>query len=516
MKRILAFSFIVYLVGFTPIFPASLVTSNSSLALASPYGNGDLFSQEQLDNLLAPIALYPDPLLAQVLVAATFPDQIDEAARFLRANADPEAIDYQPWDVSVKAVAHYPTVLYMMADDLDWTATLGQAYAGQSTAVMVAVQRLRGYARSSGSLVSTAQMEVVLDGGYIRLWPVNPRYLYVPVYDPALVFYNRGVYWPRSVISFGIGFTIGSWLNYDCDWHHRRVYYHGWAPRAGWVHRYRPHIHRTNVYVHNRYRDVAVNRPVLNRWVNTKKLNRYNAVHRRVHYNKVRVNRSAGEHRGTRAAIDRDRRGNDKTLDRSRTVDRRDNYNKVRVNRSAGEHRGTRTAIDRDRRVNNKSLNRSRAVDRRGNYNKARVDRPSVERRVKRGAIDNDRRMNNKRVGSNTDRTNRRIESNRGRLQERRVAIGKSVKQERFKNGREVRANKAVTKQVRPQGEKGERSVYRERRTTNNTAARNWRGRSSGEQVKQQVSRQRSLGRSAFASADRGSSARGFQSRGRR
>ena len=79
----------------------------------------ELFSADQLDNLLAPIALYPDPLLAQVLPASTFVDQIDEASRWLRANNDPNEIDNAPWDVSVKAVAHYPSVLYMMSDKID-------------------------------------------------------------------------------------------------------------------------------------------------------------------------------------------------------------------------------------------------------------------------------------------------------------------------------------------------------------------------------------------------------------
>ncbi len=92
------------------------------------------FSPDQLDNLLAPVALYPDPILAQVLLAATFPDQVDEAARFCRGGANPDDIDTQPWDVSVKAAAHYPTVMYMMADNLDWTTALGQAY-GASTSL---------------------------------------------------------------------------------------------------------------------------------------------------------------------------------------------------------------------------------------------------------------------------------------------------------------------------------------------------------------------------------------------
>ncbi len=109
------------------------------------------FTSDQLENLLAPIALYPDPLLAQVLLAATFPDQIDEAARAVRAYGPRYDIDDTDWDTSVKAVAHYPTVLSMMADKIDWTTSLGQAYVEQSTDVMEAVQRLRRTLHLSGS-----------------------------------------------------------------------------------------------------------------------------------------------------------------------------------------------------------------------------------------------------------------------------------------------------------------------------------------------------------------------------
>ena len=90
------------------------------------------FSRDQLDNLLSPVALYPDPLLAQLFVAATFPDQVEEAARFVRGNG-PNGVDEQDWDVSVRAIAHYPTVIGMMADKIDWTTSLGQAYVNQST-----------------------------------------------------------------------------------------------------------------------------------------------------------------------------------------------------------------------------------------------------------------------------------------------------------------------------------------------------------------------------------------------
>src|SRR5208282_3219255 len=120
---------------------------------AAPYEN---FSPDQLDNLLSPIALYPDPLLAQLFVAATFPDEVEEAARFVRANGQ-NGIDDQDWDVSVKAVAHYPTVIGMMSDKIDWTTSLGQAYVNQSTDVATSVQRLRHQAKNVGNLQTNQQ-----------------------------------------------------------------------------------------------------------------------------------------------------------------------------------------------------------------------------------------------------------------------------------------------------------------------------------------------------------------------
>src|SRR5580698_8570509 len=137
MSKALVVSAILSLLACTPILEAQDDTS------VQP------FTPEQLDNLLAPIALYPDPLLAQILLAATFPDQVDEAARFCRGGANPDDIDTQAWDVSVKALAHYPTVLYMMADSLDWTTAMGQAYVNQTGDVMASIQRLRQEARNA-------------------------------------------------------------------------------------------------------------------------------------------------------------------------------------------------------------------------------------------------------------------------------------------------------------------------------------------------------------------------------
>jgi hypothetical protein len=248
----------------------------------------EAFSGEQLDNLLAPIALYPDPLLAQVLLAATFPDQIDEASRFLRGAADPNYIDSQPWDVSVKAVARYPTVLDMMADKLDWTTAVGQAYVNQSTAVTESVQRLRAEARAAGNLVSTPQQEVAVSGGYIEIYPAQPRFIYVPVYDPEVVYFRRPGFFAGAVISFGRGFAIGAWLNHDFDWGSHRVYYHGWDRGPVWVRRSRPFVHVTNVYVNNNYHTVHMNRMVVHRRLDYGNLDRYRAVHRTITYGNVR------------------------------------------------------------------------------------------------------------------------------------------------------------------------------------------------------------------------------------
>lgn len=260
-------------------FAAESVAQNEDYAY-------EQFSPEQLDNLLAPIALYPDPLLSQVLVAATFVDDVDEAARWVRANGT-NGIDDQPWDVSVKAVAHYPTVIYMMADKIDWTTSLGQAYVNQSTDVMTSIQRLRHMARDVGNLVTTPQQQVLVEDDYISIVPYQPAYIYVPVYDPYICYYRRPAW--GLAITFGVGFVIGAWLNRDCDWHRHRVYYHGWEGR-GWIGRSRPRVRITNVYVNNRYNNVVVNRNIVHRNVNVNNIDRYRSVHRDVSYRNIQNN----------------------------------------------------------------------------------------------------------------------------------------------------------------------------------------------------------------------------------
>lgn len=225
------------------------------------------FSPSDLDQIFAPIALYSDPLLAQILPAATFPDELSQAQNFIQDNSDPGLIDNQDWDVSVQAVAHYPSVLNKMVDDPDWTVAIGQAYVNQPDDVMASIQRLRGKARLMGYLSTNKYQRTYYEGSYLRIVPVDPEYIYVPNYDPDIVYvrrYNNNSL--NSALAFGIGLLIGSWLDRDVDWGRHRVYYHGWNG-GGWISNSRSHVdYRNNRYVNDRYRDqpIDINRTVIN------------------------------------------------------------------------------------------------------------------------------------------------------------------------------------------------------------------------------------------------------------
>ena len=255
----------------------------------------EALSAEQMDNLLAPIALYPDPLLAQVFPASTFVDQIDQAARWLRGNNNQSTgVDNQSWDVAVKSVAHYPQVIYMMSDKLDWTTALGQAYVNQSTDVLTSVQRLRARAKAAGYLVTTPQQTVIVEKEVIKVVPAQPQVIYVPTYNPQVVYVqpsgpSTGTVVAAAAISFGVGLAIGAWLNNDCNWYSHTVYYHGWHG-SGWVTTSSHYVHVNSVYVNNRYSTVHVNSAVVNRNVNYNNVNHYNNVNRNVNYNNVNVN----------------------------------------------------------------------------------------------------------------------------------------------------------------------------------------------------------------------------------
>jgi uncharacterized membrane protein YgcG len=224
-------------------------------ASTPPDGQGPPYAQqtpEQLQRLVAPIALYPDSLVAQILAASTFPEEVVEADRWVQANPDlkgealGQAVDQQPWDPSVKALTAFPSVLGNMDKNLSWTSSLGDAYYNQQQDVMDAVQVMRKKAQDSGNLKSTPQQTVTTQDSDIDIQPADPNVVYVPAYDPWLVYGYPIVAWPGwypypgiwfggPYLSFGIGFGIGwfggfgwGWGHWGFDWHnHYALYNHG-------------------------------------------------------------------------------------------------------------------------------------------------------------------------------------------------------------------------------------------------------------------------------------------------
>lgn len=224
------------------------------------------YTPAQLDQMVSPIALYPDPLLTQVLAGSTYPDQIADAAQwadqhhYLRGQALADAIqaDQVPWDPSVQALLPFPSVLSMMASDMQWTNAIGNAFLAQQQDVMDAVQRERHKAYDYGYLRSNPQV-VVTAGPYIAIAPYDPAFMVVPYYDPALVFFApRPGFVVGGAIRFGFGVSLGvafrpwGWgvVGYNrIDWGARTVFVNNarwgrtWVNRAAYVHPY-PNVRR--------------------------------------------------------------------------------------------------------------------------------------------------------------------------------------------------------------------------------------------------------------------------------
>jgi len=204
---------------------------------------------DQLQQLVAPIALYPDSLVAQILAASTYPEQVVEADRWVQAHPDlkgndlAQAVDQQQWDPSVKALAAFPSVLGNMDKNISWTSSLGDAYFNQEQDVMNAIQVMRAKAQQSGNLQSTPQQTVTQQGSNIVIQPANPEVVYVPAYDPWAVYGYPidpwpywypypGIWFGGPSIFWGVGFGIGfwggwgwGWGHWGFDWGHRYVYY---------------------------------------------------------------------------------------------------------------------------------------------------------------------------------------------------------------------------------------------------------------------------------------------------
>jgi hypothetical protein len=206
-------------------------------------------SPQELQQLVAPIALYPDALVAQILAASTYPTQIVEADRWMQSHSNlkgeelAKEVDKQDWDPSVKAITQFPSVLENMDKNLSWTSLLGDAYINQPQDITDAVQTLRQQARNAGHLNSNKQENVTTQGSTIIIEPANPEVVYVPAYDPWLVYGAPiiaypgwypvpGIFWGGVGLSFGIGFGIGyfggfgwGWDHWGYDWHGRSAFF---------------------------------------------------------------------------------------------------------------------------------------------------------------------------------------------------------------------------------------------------------------------------------------------------
>src|SRR5246127_3461190 len=215
---------------------------------------------EQLQQLVAPIALYPDAFVAQILAASTYPDQVVVADRWLQQNPSlkgqelAQAVDKQPWDPSVKALTEFPSVLANMDKNLSWTSSLGDAYVNQQDDVMNAVQVMRKRAQDAGNLQSTSQEKVSNHGSTIVIEPASPEVVYVPEFDPWLVYgapiapwpgwyWYPGLYWTSPDVTFGLGLFGGfgwGWPSWHPDWRHHTIIYN----RVTYVSHSRALVHR--------------------------------------------------------------------------------------------------------------------------------------------------------------------------------------------------------------------------------------------------------------------------------
>lgn len=301
------------LVGLSPA-----QAQNAAADSAPPANSAPKLSAEQLDQLVAPIALYPDALLAQVLMASAYPVDVVAADRFMQKNPNltgdqmEQALEKQPWDISVKTLTHFPSVLKYMDENLDWTQQLGDAFVNQQPDVMASVQHMRAQAYAAGNLKSGPQQTVTQSGSTIVIAPADGQTIYVPQYNPQVVYvqapatvvtnngtttvitqptttvvtqptttvvqqpgYSTGDLVATGLLSFTAGVVVGSLIadnNNWCDWNHGAVYVpvyrgpsYGWAgwgrPPAGWgyngwnnVNHYgnnNVNIHNTNINVNN-------------------------------------------------------------------------------------------------------------------------------------------------------------------------------------------------------------------------------------------------------------------------
>ncbi len=223
-------------------FAGAVTCAASDLAEKQPVMK---LSQEDLQEMIGSIALYPDDLLAQVLTASTVPLDVVKAARYQAENnnaTQPPKEMMEVWEPSVVSLMMFPETLKMMSDNLDWTERLGAAVHTQEKDVYDAIQALRHKANETGNLASSEKQKIVVEEEIIQIVPANPEIVYVPIYDPQIVYVPSTTVVvsgpPPPIITFGVGITIGIGLSYAFDWRHHHVVHHRHWGRPGHHHHY--------------------------------------------------------------------------------------------------------------------------------------------------------------------------------------------------------------------------------------------------------------------------------------
>jgi hypothetical protein len=269
--------------------------------------DGAPMSTSELEALVAPIALYPDALVAQILAAATFPDQVAIADYWLHENQNltgkwlMQAVDKQSWDSGVKALTEFPSVLDNLAKNLTWTSSLGEAYHNQPSEVMEAIQTLRAKAKAAGNLKSSSQITVVQQTPQtIVIQPANPEIVYVPEYNPAVIYgtpyvtpgYTAADVAAAGVIGFGAGIAVGAlaggggwgWNSWNCDWHGGAVVYNhnNFYGNAAWHGGYYNGAYHNGYGYHNAYNKTTVN----NFAGSTNRVNNFNRENQNINANR--------------------------------------------------------------------------------------------------------------------------------------------------------------------------------------------------------------------------------------
>jgi Protein of unknown function (DUF3300) len=403
-----------------------LATTSSVVAMPMydpPYQEADqaALTTSDIENIVSPIALYPDQLIAQILGAATYPDQVTAASNFvnssgLKDQALMTAVDKQPWDPSVKALTQFPTVLDQMAKNLAWTSALGDAAYNQQSDVMAAIQKLRQEAKAAGNLKTTKEIKVVQESPHtIVIQQANPQVVYVPAYNPTVVYgtpynppgYSTAALVTTGLISFGVGMAIGASMNnsccgwgyygggWGCNWHGGHVMYQN-----------NVYVSRSNTfYGNNRYHNNSYYKNN-NRPVPYNNNGRYNANNRPNNKQAWSGNNNSGRGNGNKVNVNGDVNigsNNNNKLGNNNNRPGNNNNGNNRPGNNAGNNRpGNNNAGANRPGNNNAGGNRPGA----GNNNRAAADR---------GFGNKPQTSNASALGGYKQGGNARADANRGR-----------------------------------------------------------------------------------------------------